>query len=203
MNIYSTLQKYFLYTKQTVTACLVCLSVSALFSSSAFALTALDNTDLPIKVNADDMVYSTDNSLVTFKGNVVVTRGEFIMHSKTMKIFLNKEKDTVTTVPVNKELPLTGAAPNDAPSTVSDTNNIEKIEADGNVNFTYGNQSGSSQRAVYEAKRGLLTMLGNPVVRDGENTIQGETIRYFVNERRSEVVGSKGKRVEAIFSGKE
>ena len=84
----------------------------------------------------------------------------------------------------------------------TENNNIERIEAYEDVTFDYGAQSGESDSAVYEAAQGLLTMYGNPVVREGDNVIQGNTIRYYMNEKRSEVLGSDKKRVEAIFSNK-
>ena len=162
----------------------------------------MSDDEMPIKVNADDMVYDMDKNTVTFIGNVVVVRGDFVMESAKMRIFL-QEKETKSkpakTVP--KNIPLTGAGKTEKEKNPSGkNNNIERIEAFNGVEFDYGTQSGTSESAVYEAQKGLLTMRGNPVVRDGENIIQGNTIRYYMFERRSEVIGSDKKRVEAIFT---
>jgi lipopolysaccharide export system protein LptA len=44
-------------------------------------------------------------------------------------------------------------------------------------------------------------MEDNPVLMEGANKIQGEVIKLYIKENRSEVLGGKG-RVEAIFNTK-
>ena len=46
----------------------------------------------------------------------------------------------------------------------------------------------------------ILVLEGDPVLQDGENSIRGNVIRYFMNENRSVVEGSPKKRVHAVFS---
>lgn len=172
---------------------------------SSFAVSPnIVSNDIPIKINADDMVYDIDNNTVAFVGNVVVTQGEFVMRSAKMDIFMkDKEAPKENVIAPPKNVPLTGAIPvipKQSQNTKSEENNIERIEAYDGVTFDYGPQSGTSESAVYESQKRLLTMRGNPIVKEGENVIQGNIIRYFINERRSEVIGSEGKRVEAIFS---
>lgn len=173
-----------------------------LTAQPSFAVTpSFTDNETPVKVNADDMLYDMDKSTVTFLGNVVVTRGEFVMNSAKMTIFMQKNENKKALVPSPpKDIPLTGAAPKAKKAKNKEQNNIERIEAYSGVTFNYGPQSGSSESAVYDAQKELLTMRGNPVVREGENIIQGNTIRYYMNERRSEVIGSEKKRVEAIFT---
>ena len=62
-----------------------------------------------------------------------------------------------------------------------------------------GMVAGDVERIV--AERSVLLMEGDPRLTDGENTVTGETIRYFTEENRSEVMGGSKKRVEAVFSG--
>ncbi len=212
--IYLVERKYLFYQprnisffKSFVFFFMVFLSVM-LMSPKAVAIPSIDENDVPIKVNADDMVYDMEKRTVTFTGNVVVTRGDFVLNSTEMKIYLkedtqneNKKTDEKKSSDnKNSAIPLTGETSNLNTNPMQDENNIERIDANGNVRFKYGTQSGSSKKAVYLADKSLLTLTGNPIVKDGENTIQGETIRYYVNEKRSEVIGSKGNRVEAIFS---
>ena len=156
--------------------------------------------EIPVKVNANDMVYDMDKHTVTFTGSVVVTRGEFVMKAAEMQLFIQKSQTTKEhTAPAI--LPLTGAAlPSQTQVSMGEKNNIERIEAYDGVTFNYGPQSGASESAVYNAQKGLLTMRGNPVVREGENLIKGDTIIYYTEERRSKVIGSGKKRVEAIFN---
>lgn len=183
---------------------LIFLASFFIIAKPSFAITPnFTDNEIPVKVNANDMVYDMDESTVTFLGNVVVTRGEFIMKSAKMTIFMQKSQDKKTITSPPKNMPLTGTAEQTKTITKKkDQNNIERIEAYNSVTFDYGSQSGKSDSAIYDAQKELLTMYGDPIVRDGENIIQGNTIRYYMNERRSEVVGSKNKRVEAIFNTK-
>lgn len=173
-----------------------------LLSQSAFAAPQLAENGLPVKINADDMEYDIAENRVIFKGNVHVVRGEFIMTAPKMTIYIKTTKaGQAEKAEVNVHhdaIPLTGKVTSDK-KTVDTQNKIDKIEAENGVNFKYGNQSGHSHSATYEAARGILTMKGDPVVQEGNNSIRGETILYYLYERKSEVVGSSRKRVEAIF----
>ena len=63
------------------------------------------------------------------------------------------------------------------------------------------NRNGTCAKAIYTMDDGVLLMEGDPRLTDGENTVTGETIKYFTEENRSEVMGGSKKRVEAVFSG--
>ena len=52
---------------------------------------------------------------------------------------------------------------------------------------------------VLTEKTGILLLEDSPVLTDGENTITGDSIRYYIYENRSEVIRGKNKRVEATF----
>lgn len=180
--------------------CMFFLGLACCFAAvRAFAADPLaGRNDLPVKINADDMEYDINRSRVTFTGNVVVDRGSFHMTAPKMTIFLKQtsRKDQLE-VP-HENIPLTGRVEKQT-QTVDTQNKIEKIEAYNGVKFKYETQSGRAQTAVYNAAKGVLTLKGNPEVQDGNNSIKGEIILYYLYERRSEVVGSGKKRVEAIF----
>lgn len=167
-------------------AFLLYIIIPLFFNTHALANTLYSDKNVPIKVNSNDMVYSLDKNTVIFTGNVIVVRGEFVMTSDRMKVFItDSKKDAKVST--------------QASDTTASSNKIDRIEAYGNVEFDYGTQSGSSENAVYEAKISLLTLNGNPIVRDNDNFIKGTVIKYYMNERRSEVVGTKNKQVEAVF----
>ena len=42
-------------------------------------------------------------------------------------------------------------------------------------------------------------MEGNPILRDGQNTVRGDVIKFYIHENRSEVLSGTQRRVEAIF----
>lgn len=175
---------------------------SLLFVTKGYgANTKFSDNDLPVKINADDMVYDIDQSTVTFSGNVIVKRGEFNMQAPKMTIFLQKGEQKEQIEVKEENIPLTGRVKKTTKK-INTQNKIDKIEAYNGVKFDFDTQSGHSETAIYDAKKGILTMKGNPVVKDGSNSIRGNTILYYLYERRSEVVGSGKKRVEAIFDPK-
>lgn len=170
------------------------------FAMPSYGADNLSDNGLPVKINADDMEYDITRNRVIFKGNVHVVRGEFFMTAPKMTIYIKSAKQAEKTeVNVHHDaIPLTGKVEKST-KTVDTQNKIDKIEAENGVKFKYGNQSGHSQTATYEANKGILTMKGDPVVEEGNNSIRGETILYYLYERKSEVVGSHKRRVEAIF----
>ena len=87
-----------------------------------------------------------------------------------------------------------------APTAAMEGSDLDKIIAEKNVRFQNGTQTGSAQKATYYSDKSLLVLEGNPVLHDGDNSIKGNIIRYFVNENRSVVEGSSNQRVHAVFS---
>lgn len=140
--------------------------------------------EVPVKITSDVMTYSREGDQVVFTGSVHVTRQDVQMWSDRLTVLLEK-KD--------------GAAAA-AQGVADEQGSIKKIIAQGNVRIKADNgRSGTCGKATYEADKELLTMEESPVLMEGANKIQGEVIRLFIRENRSEVVGGKG-RVEAIFN---
>lgn len=167
---------------------LLSLLVTVFFSSAALAAPPIPGGDssLPVDVTADSMEYSADNSTVVFRGKVEAVRGEFIMWSEMLTLVLNKKGGTENSAQNAGD-----------PSKPSD---IDRIIAEKNVRFKNDTQHGSAQKATFHAAKNILVLEGDPVLQDGENSIRGHVIRYFMNENRSVVKGSPKKRVHAVFS---
>ena len=144
------------------------------------------DSNLPVDVTADTMVYSADKNTVVFQGRVEAVRGEFKMWSELLTLYLTSKNDA------GKEK--NSAAP------AMEGSDLDRIVADKNVRFQNGTQTGSAQKATYYSAKSLLVLEGNPVLHDGDNSIKGNVIRYYVNENRSVVEGSPRQRVHAVFS---
>ena len=142
--------------------------------------------NLPVDVTADNMVYNADNNTVVFQGRVEAVRGEFRMWSELLTLYLKSTNDAA------KEK--TSAAPS------MEGSDLDRIVAEKNVRFQNGTQTGSAQKATYYSAKSLLVLEGNPILHDGDNSIKGNVIRYYVNENRSVVEGSPKQRVHAVFS---
>ena len=165
------------------------LLATLLFSSAALAAPALPGGDanLPVDVTADAMEYSADNSTVIFRGKVEAVRGEFTMWSEVLTLILKKQDEAREKTETRSHDLARG-------------NDIDRIVAEKNVRFKNDTQHGTAQKATFYAAKNILVLEGDPVLQDGENSIRGNVIRYFMNENRSVVEGSAKKRVHAVFS---
>lgn len=143
----------------------------------------------PVDVTADNMEYSADKNTVVFKGRVEAVRGEFKMWSEKLTLFLKAEEGKSVRSAVGMD--------------AVQNSDLDRIVAEQNVRFQNGTQKGTASKATYIADKGILVMEGNPILYDGDNSIRGSVIRYFVNENRSVVESSAKQRVHAVFSSGE
>ena len=143
--------------------------------------------DDPVRITSDKMVYSQDENAVVFQGNVHGTQADMaIWAHKVTAYFSAKEKK-----PQGKN------APEKAPGDFGDK--IERIVAEGEVRLVVGKNEGACAQLTYFVADGLLRMEGNPILREGQNTVRGDVIKYYMRENRSEVLSGSQRRVEAIF----
>jgi len=142
--------------------------------------------DVPVKITSDTMTYTQKGDQVVFKGSVYVIRQDIELWADTLTVLLEKKE----------------GADNATQGVVDEQGSIKKIIAQGNVRIKADKgRTGTCGKATYEADKDLLTMEDNPVLMEGANKIQGEVIKLYIKENRSEVLGGKG-RVEAIFNTK-
>ena len=142
--------------------------------------------DVPVKITSDTMTYTQKGDQVVFKGSVYVIRQDIELWADTLTVFLEKKE----------------SSKNATQSVVDEQGSIKKIIAQGNVRTKADKgRSGTCGKATYEADKDLLTMEIDPILMEGANKIQGEVIKLYIKENRSEVLGGKG-RVEAIFNTK-
>ena len=168
---------------------LLALFAACLFTSSAWAAPLPSgDSNLPVDVTANSMEYSADKNTVVFHGNVEATRGDFKMWSDKLTLVL-KGKGNKNEKAEKKSNAMANAA-----------GELDRVIAEKNVRFKNGLQHGSSDKATFFAQKNILVLEGDPVLHDGDNSIRGSVIRYFLNENRSVIEGSPKKRVHAIFS---
>lgn len=142
--------------------------------------------DVPVKITSDTMTYTQKGDQVVFKGSVYVIRQDIELWADTLTVFLEKKE----------------SSKNATQSVVDEQGSIKKIIAQGNVRIKADKgRTGTCGKATYEADKDLLTMEIDPILMEGANKIQGEVIKLYIKENRSEVLGGKG-RVEAIFNTK-
>jgi len=129
----------------------------------------------PIDVTADRVTADSARNTVTFEGNVVARQADVTLHADRIQADYSREA---------------GA--------------IDRIEAEGNVRFVQEGREAHSARATFHNLEQRIVLSGGATLRQGQNTVQGETVTIFLRENRSEVTGGKdGGRVKAVINPKE
>lgn len=153
---------------------LVAVSAGGAFGAEKRALSAQEAGTRPIEVTADRLRADGKGDSVTFEGNVVARQGDVTMYSE--RLFAEYSRQTRA---------------------------IERIEAEGGVRFVQEGREARSERATLYNMEQRVVFSGGAVLRQGENTIQGEMITVYLEENRAEVTGSDGGgRVRAIINPK-
>jgi len=128
----------------------------------------------PIDVTADRINADSTRNTVTFDGNVVARQADVTLYADRIQTGYSRAS---------------GA--------------IERIEAEGNVRFVQGDREARSPRATFYNIEQRVVLSGGASLRQGQNTVQGETLTIFLRENRSVVTGGKdGGRVQAVINPK-
>ncbi len=144
--------------------------------------------DDPVRITSDKMVYSQTENAVVFQGNVHGTQAD-------MAIWAHK----VTAYFVKEQKPGAKAGQEKGPGDFGGGDKIDRIVAEGDVRMVSGKNEGACAQLTYLVGEGVLRMEGNPILREGQNTVRGDVIKYYMKENRSEVLSGAQRRVEAIF----
>ena len=135
--------------------------------------TSKNRSSLPITVKSNEMNADNTAKTAVFFGKVVAKQGEVTIFSdKLIVSYAEKGGD------------------------------VEKIEAFGNVRIVQLNRTGFSDQAVYESSSGRIVMTGSPRVVQGDDSIRGKVITYYVDDEKSYVTsdGDPKARVEAVIN---
>lgn len=148
----------------------ICLSASQAMAAPQGNSTYKDRSNLPITIKSNELSADNKGKTATFKGKVVAKQGDITIYSDTLNISYGDEK-----------------------------NDVEKIEAEGNVRIVQGNRIGTASHAVYESKLGKITMTGNPKIMQGADTFSGKIITFFIDEDKSTASGDGDSRVNVTI----
>jgi len=129
-----------------------------------------DRSNLPITIKSNELSADNKGKTAIFKGKVVAKQGDITIYSDTLTVNYGNDK-----------------------------NDVDKIEANGNVRIVQGNRIGTAANSVYDSKLGKITLTGNPKVMQGADTVTGKIITFFINEDKSVVSGDGDSRVNVII----
>lgn len=151
---------------------------------SAAGLCLAESEQVPVNITADSMRYAPSGNEVVFQGGVHVVRPDFEIWAARIAIHLSAAKKK-----------------SENPTGVDnlDPGAIERIVASGGVKLAHKGKVGNCQTATYDVAGSVFTMEGSPSLEDGKNKIQGNVIKFYVKENRSEVLGGGSQRVNATF----
>jgi lipopolysaccharide transport protein LptA len=135
---------------------------------------------VPVRITADKMTYSEEGRRVTFTGRVKVVRGDLVVRSSKLVARFSQGAGAAGDI--------SGQA-----------QRIKEIVATDAVRLNYQGRKGTCRRMVYDVKNGILRMEGDPKLKEKRNVVQGEVIKFYLKDYRSEVLGGEGQRVEATF----
>lgn len=154
-------------------SCLWCLfSVSVVAAAS---VAHKDRSNLPITVKSNEMSADNKGKTALFSGKVVAKQGDITIFS---------DKLVVNYADGNRE--------------------VEKVEALGNVRIIQHetNRTGFADQAMYDSRTGRIVLTGSPRVVQGNDSIRGKVITYYLDDDKSDVSsgGDPKARVEAVIN---
>lgn len=135
------------------------------------------NNDSPIQIEADSLEVRDTEKLAVFKGNVDVTQGETTMRAATLRVYYD------------------GSV---RPGETGGNQGISRIEANGRVIVSSGDNQATGQNAVFNLKTQLVTLTGGVVLTQCENIIRGKKLTVNLETGEAQLAGQG--RVQALFS---
>ncbi len=150
------------------------------------------STPAPTKIfiNSQTLVYRSKDNTAIFEGEVVLTKGVFVMHADRMIVYF----DASSAAPSPPKSDGKTAAPTTAATSELPTfgnRSVSMIDATGNVVMQQGEKKAKSQKAVYHQHDEKLVLTGDPEAWETGYRVTGSKIIMFVKEDRSIVENSR------------
>jgi len=141
----------------------------ATFSSNLYAA-GEGRSGQPISIKSNELITDGKGRTATFIGKVVAKQNDMTIYADKLVVY-NAEQG----------------------------GDVDKVEAFGNVRIVQQNRIGTSGRAVYSNKEGMISLFDNPRVNQGKDVVTGKVITYFITEEKSVVTGGPDSRVNAVI----
>jgi lipopolysaccharide export system protein LptA len=124
----------------------------------------------PIYITSDWMEVDQKKNTIVYKGRVVAVQSEMTMRSEILTAVYDPEMKQ-----------------------------MKQIIAEGKVNATQGNRVATGDRAIFDEKAKTVTLIGNPVMRQGNSQITGSRIIYYIEQDRAVAEGKDQVRVQVTI----
>jgi lipopolysaccharide export system protein LptA len=135
----------------------------------------------PLVIKSNTLEIDNEKKTVTFTGNVDARKDDWIMNCNKMILFYNQQ-----------------AGKGD---TEKEKVRVDKIVAKGAVQIrrTLGGEATAEEATYYQADEKVV-LTGKPVVKQGDDLVEGSKITLFLKENRSIVEGSEENKVRAVIA---
>ncbi len=144
---------------------LVCLcfpmSVQAQNLAEGFSTFSADSNE-PIDVKSDKLRIRDEEKTATFTGNVVAVQGEFSLRALELQVLYSGDLQSQS---------------QPQSSSSGSQGQIKSINAKGNIVMKSGrDQTANSDWVIFDVPNNLVTIGGNVVLKQGKNTLRGDTL---------------------------
>jgi len=116
----------------------------------------------PIDITADRLEFNYGQGLLRYEGNVRVEHAGAKIHARSLEISFEPEGKR----------------------------SLKKITARGEVEVLHGDESARGELAEYDPTAGTIVLSQNARLGSGPNSLAGEKVVVYLNERRAVVLGS-------------
>jgi lipopolysaccharide export system protein LptA len=179
MNSHPAIAVHFL----ALAALLLNMLIPAGASAQSARTRLREGKEIPTVIKSDSLEIDNKRRVVSFTGNVEATRGEVVIRCSNMLVHYREEGTQKQKTPMDQK----GLR-------------IDRIVAKGDVRVrrAEGGEA-TAEEAVYYQDSEKVVLTGKPVVRQGEDFVEGGVITLFLNEDRSLVESANDQKVRAVL----
>jgi lipopolysaccharide export system protein LptA len=137
----------------------------------------------PLVIKSNHLEIDNGKKTVTFSGNVDARKDDWIINCQKMILFYNKNEQTAKSAAEDEKL------------------RVDKIIAKGDVQIRQsGGGMATAEEATYYQADERVVLTGKPVVKQGDDFVEGLKITLFLKENRSIVEGTEENKVRAVIA---
>lgn len=156
------------------------------------------NRDQPVQIEAATFEVRDKKKQATFSGNVKVVQGDTTMTSKSLDVLYASAASPNANGATKSAPPLQSAQPGSGGSSA-----IKLLEARGDVIVTQKDMMVTGQRAVFDTKTNLITMLGGVVLTQCRNVLRGDRLLVDMTTGVSRVEADNGRVTASVNQASE
>jgi len=127
-------------------------------------------SNVPIDITSESLEVDEQSGTAVFTGQVIVIRGDMTVYAD--RLILHRAQGS---------------------------EQIEKIEASGEVRVVQQDRVATAKQASFYQRQEKLVLSGEAKIQQGQNLVSGEEIIMFIKENRSLVKSGEDGRVRAVF----